>query len=234
MTITKIEVALLALVFRRPPREQSPAEFWSDGVVHLYQNNGGDSVVSSYEAEGGAAGVEGLGDDDAADYGCMNFWRGVVGEEAVAGGVVPTPIQSESEEQDVAPIDEQRGAVVDELRQQRCREWSERDGTQKGDVNPGEIAVGAGEVVELGLLSDPEDAVGHDAHQKNEQSRREADQRVPEIVLGVDGLGGGDAQVENEQGHGDGEETVAEGGDAVHILSGNAVVEGVHRKEFSG
>lgn len=96
-------------------------------------------------------------------------------------------------------------------------------------MNPGEIAVGAGEVVELGLLANPEDAVGHNAHEEDEQARREREQGVPEIVLGVDSLGGGDAQ-----GHGDGEEAVAEGGDAFDALSGNAVVEGVHRKEFSG
>ena len=98
-------------------------------------------------------------------------------------------------------------------------------------MNPGEIAVGAGEVVELGLLADPENAVGHDAHQENDEARGERDEGVPEIVLGVDGFGGGDAQVEDEQGHGDGEEAVTEGGDAFDTLSGNAVVEGMHRKE---
>jgi hypothetical protein len=113
-------------------------------------------------------------------------------------------------------------------------EWRERDSAEECDVNPGEIAVGAGEVVELSLLADPEDAVGHDAHQENDEARGEFDQGAPEIVLGVDGFGGGDAEVEDEQGHGDGEEAVAEGGEAFDTLSGNAVVEGVHRKEFSG
>jgi hypothetical protein len=44
----------------------------------------------------------------------------------------------------------------------------------------------------------------------------------------VDGFGGGDAKVEDEQGHGDGEDSVAEGGDAFHALTCNAVVEGRH------
>ena len=48
-----------------------------------------------------------------------------------------------------------------------------------------------GEVVELGLLADPEDAVGHDAHEEDDEARREDDERAAEIVLGVDGLGGG-------------------------------------------
>ena len=101
-------------------------------------------------------------------------------------------------------------------------------------MNPGEIAVGASEVVELGLLADPEDAVGHDAHQEYDKARGEGDQGVPEIVLGMDGFGSGNAEVEHEQGHGDGEEAVTEGGEAFDALSGNAVVQGVHRKEFSG
>ena len=117
------------------------------------------------------AGVESLRDDDAADYGGVDFGRDVVGEELCAGGVAPAPIKHQSEEQDVAPVDQERGAVVDEFGEQRCGEWREGDGAEEGDVDPGEIAVGAGEVVELGLLADPEDAVGHDAHEEYEQTR---------------------------------------------------------------
>ena len=96
---------------------------------------------------------------------------------------------------------------------------------EEGDVNPGEVAVGAGEVVELGLLADPEDAVGHDAHQKDEQAGREYEQGMPEIALGVNGFGGGDAEIEHEQGHGHGEDAVTEGGEAFDTFSCNAVVE---------
>jgi hypothetical protein len=51
---------------------------------------------------------------------------------------------------------------------------------------------------------------------------------VAKIVFRVDGLGGGDAQVEDEQGHGDGEDAVAEGGDAFDALSCNTIVERWH------
>ena len=100
-------------------------------------------------------------------------------------------------------------------------------------MDPGEVAVGAGEVVELSLLSDPEDAEGHDAHQEDEQARGECDQDLAEVVFGVDGFGGGDAEVQDEQGHGDGEDTVAESGEAFDVLTGNTVVERVHLREFS-
>lgn len=52
-------------------------------------------------------------------------------------------------------------------------------------------------------------------------------------MFGVDSVGGGDAEVEDEKGHGDGEDAVTEGGDAVDALSCNTVVEGVHPTEFS-
>ncbi len=54
-------------------------------------------------------------DDDAANYGRVDFRRKVVGEKVGAGGVAPAPIKCESEEKDVAPINEECGAVVDEL-----------------------------------------------------------------------------------------------------------------------
>jgi hypothetical protein len=214
-------------------REQSPAEARGDGVVYLNEDDGGDCIVCVDEAEGGAAGVEGLRYDDTADHGGMDFAREVIGEEVGAGSVAPAPVKHESEREDVAPIDEERGAVADEFGQKRCRKRREADGAEKTDVNPCQIAVGAGEVVELGLLADPEDAVGHDAHQEDEQARGECDERAAKVVLGVDGFGRGDTKVETEQGHGDGEDAVAERRDALDALTGNTVVERVHPRESS-
>ena len=158
----------------------------------------------------------------------MDFGWEVVYEEMGAGGVGPAPVKYEAEEKDVAPVDQERSAVVDEFGEQRCGEGRERDGAEEGDVDPGEIAVGAGEIVELSLLADPEDAVGHDAHQEDDEARRENNESVAEVVFGVDCFGGGDAEIEDKQGHGDGEDSVAEGGDAFHTLSCNTVVERWH------
>ncbi len=52
-------------------------------------------------------------------------------------------------------------------------------------------------------------------------------------MLGVNSFGGGDAEVEDQERHSDGEDTVAEGGDALHTLTCNAIVEGMHPREFS-
>lgn len=95
-------------------------------------------------------------------------------------------------------------------------------------MNPDEIAVGAGELVELRLLANPEDAQGHDTHQKNDQTRRKSGENVPQIALRVDAVVGGDAKIEHEQGHGEREDAFAESGQALDALAGNTVVEEVH------
>lgn len=76
-------------------------------------------------------------------------------------------------------------------------------------MNPGEIAVCACEVIELGLLSDPEDAVGHEAHEEDDEARGESEEGVEKIALGVDGFARWNAEIEDEEGHGDGEDAVA-------------------------
>lgn len=94
--------------------EESPAESGGHGVVYLYEDNRGDRIIRADEAEGCAGGVEGLGDYNAADYGGMDFGCDVVAKKIGAGGIVPAPEESESEEDDVAPVNQERGAVVDE------------------------------------------------------------------------------------------------------------------------
>jgi hypothetical protein len=145
-------------------RKQSPTESWGDGVVHLNEDNSRDAVVGVEEAEGGAGGVEGLCDHDAADDRGMNLQGDVFGEKMRVRGVAPTPVQDRAEQQDVDPVGEKRNTVVDELGEQRGRERSERDGAEEGDMNPREVAIGAGELIELRLLANPEDAIGHYAH----------------------------------------------------------------------
>ena len=100
-------------------------------------------------------------------------------------------------------------------------------------MDPDEIAVGAGEVVELSLLPDPENAVGHDAHEKDDEARRKGDEDTAKVVLGVNGFRRWHAKVEDKQGHRHGEDAVAEGCEAVHVLTCNTIVERMHPKEFS-
>jgi len=203
-------------------------EGWGDGVVELDDEDEADAPVGADDAEGGSEGVEALGEDDAAAEGAADLEGNVVFEEVVAGGVAPTDVEEESGEEDVKPVDEEGGAVDDELGQQLGREGHEGDGGEEGDVNPGEVAIGAGNVVELGLLTVPEDAEGEEAHEVHEELRDEGHEGEPEAALGVDGLAEWRVEIEDEEGHGDGEDSVAEGGEALEVLVGDPVIEGGH------
>ena len=53
---------------------------------------------------------------------------------------------------------------------------------------------------------------------------------MPEIALVMNGVQGGHAQIEDEHGHGEGEDAVAESGQPLDALSGDAVVAGLHER----
>jgi hypothetical protein len=90
--LTALFIFFKFLVFRLAAGEEPPAESGGDGVVYLYEDNGGDRIIRVDKAEGGAGGVEGLGDDEATDDGGVNFGRDVIAKETGAGGVVPAPV----------------------------------------------------------------------------------------------------------------------------------------------
>src|ERR1700733_14288990 len=56
---------------------------------------------------------------------------------------------------------------------------------------------------------------------------------MPEIAFGMYGFTRRDAQVEHQQRHGNGKDSVAQGCEALHALPGNTVVQRMHRMESS-
>jgi len=111
-----------------------------------------------------------------------------------------------------------------------CVENGEKgDAGKKGEMNPGKVAVGAREVVELRLLAVPENAEGEEAHEVHDQPRRESDERGGEPVLGMDGFARGDTQVKHQERHGEGEKAIAQSGKAIEVLVGDLVIERRHK-----
>lgn len=86
-------------------------------------------------------------------------------------------------------------------------------------------------MVELGLLTDPEDAERQDPHAQHEQTGGQRDQSAPKIVLTVDRVGGGDYEVEDEQRHGHCKDAVTQRGEALDASAGKGIVGGEHRQE---
>lgn len=66
------------------------------------------------------------------------------------------------------------------------------------------------------------------------RSRCQGRQCFPQVVFRVNSLAHGNAEIEHQQCHGHGKNTVAEGGQPFDTLSGNTVVQRRHRTEFSG
>jgi len=100
--------------------------------------------------------------------------------------------------------------------------------TKEGDVNPRQAAVGACEVVELGLLADPENSQGQETHHVYQQPRRQGHQSVPQFVLTVNCFSRRSAKIEHQQRHGHGKNAVTQGRQAFHTLAGNPVVGSAH------
>ena len=55
-----------------------------------------------------------------------------------------------------------------------------------------------GQMIQLGLLPDPEDAESHKAHRLHQNTRRELHKVAPEIVFGMHRSDCGSAQVRHE------------------------------------
>ena len=90
---------------RGSTRKQSPAQAGSNGVVYLHEHDRCDAVIGVEEAESGASCIKRLRDQDAADYGGVNFRGKVIDEEMRSSGIAPAPKQSEAEEENITPVD---------------------------------------------------------------------------------------------------------------------------------
>ena len=96
-------------------------------------------------------------------------------------------------------------------------------------MNPGEMAIAAAEMIELRLLSDPEDSERQKTHHIDEDVRRHRNHGMLEIALAVDRICRRRPQVEHEQRHGDRENAVAQGREALDALCSDAVIAGRQR-----
>ncbi|WP_242919781.1 DUF885 family protein [Caulobacter sp. CCUG 60055] len=77
-------------------------------------------------------------------------------------------------------------------------------------------------------LADPEYAQGQEAQQVGDEAGGEPDQRAPELGLAMDRRVGRHPDLQDDQGHGDGEQAVAEGGDPLQAAACEQVVGFAH------
>nr|WP_170220553.1 hypothetical protein [Xylanimonas allomyrinae] len=98
------------------------------------------------------------------------------------------------------------GARRRELAQQAGGERHEGDGEQECEHEPHQGVVGAFEELALGAVAEPEGAEGHEG----ERVRAELGQAFAELRPQLGGGPLGDADLEHDDGHDDGEDAVGE------------------------
>ena len=125
------------------------------------------------------------------------------------------PVQREHERRDeqVGAVDRQREPLQRIVPDEGGGQGNARDQQQIADVDPEEPPVGAGDEVILVVLAHPEDAQVDEADDVRQHLRREVTQRGRQLGRGHL-RGRGDRDVEDEDGHRDGEDAVAERGHA--------------------
>jgi hypothetical protein len=135
--------------------------------------------------------------------GCIGF------DEAGMGSILPAPIKHGAGHEDVEPVDAKGRAVGDELGQQPRGKRHEGDGEEKPEMNPCEIARALADVVQLCLLSSPEDAQGKKAHEVGNPLGAERCQCIKQFALAVYLGGGRNVQIKHQQRHGHSKDAVA-------------------------
>jgi hypothetical protein len=76
-------------------------------------------------------------------------------------------------------------------------------------MNPGELPLGTLEMIQLSLLSDPENAQRQEAHQVNEKLGSKRKERTPQIAFAMDQLACWNMKFQQKQCHGNRENAVA-------------------------
>jgi len=103
------------------------------------------------------------------------------------------------------------------------------DGEEKAEMDPGQVARALADVIELGLLARPEDAQGEEAHQVGHPLGAKSAKREQKIAFRTHLGGGGNVDVQHQQGHRHGEDAIAYRGQPVEVAALDAVIYIVHK-----
>src|SRR5262249_23666207 len=179
----------------------------------------GDTQVGADDAEQRAEGVECLGDEVTAPVRIKHCGVNILSHQPCPHRIVPAAEEREADQKNVEPVDQKGDTIGHELGQQPSRKRYKCDRQQEPDMDPGEMAIAAGdEMVELRLLRDPEDAERQKAHNIRNKAKPKRSQLAPQYVLMVlvsrleyllNRFSRRHMKVEHEQRHRDREDAVA-------------------------
>src|SRR5208283_3939816 len=151
--------------------------------IELDEDDEANAPGRAEQAKESPEGVERLGDLDPPADGRGRLVAVVGLEEPIASGVAPARVQRSSEKDYVYPVFEQGGPIRVEFREELGGKRHECNGEKEAEVQPSEVPVGAHQMIDLGLLPDPEEAQGDEAHQVHDELWQDAEKRVAQPVL---------------------------------------------------
>lgn len=95
-------------------------------------------------------------------------------------------------------------------------------------MDPTQVTIRAGQMVELRLLAHPENAECQKAHEIRDELRRKRDEDAPQVVFTMNSLGGGHSEVEHQERHRHGKNAIAQGRETFNALTGDFIVRELH------
>src|SRR6478672_9891011 len=101
-------------------------------------------------------------------------------------------------------------------------------------MDPGEMPVGPGEKVQLGLLTIPENGQGQKAHQVGVKLGKQGQKGVQKILLAVDEFVRRVTKIQDKKGHGHRKNAVADGRQALKTMTGNLIISSFLRLIWCG
>ena len=217
-----------------PLAARRPAKARRDGIVELHEKDEPDAPVGIEQAQERAERVQRLCGHNAPIDGRLDVRGRLLARQMRSFGITPGAVENDSEEEHIAPINQKRRAVFDEFGEQRGREGHDRNRREKPDVQPRKITGRARELIQLRLLSDPEDAKCQKAHRVHDKARQERDQRAPQLSLGMNGAHRRNMDVQHQQRHCEREYAIAQCRQTLERASGNPVVDRLVSEQGSG
>ncbi len=187
----------------------------------MHGDDEADAEIGVDETTQRTDGIQTLGDDDAGANSlvrCKKLFFGAV-QEIVFVRIAPVEVQAQAEQKDIQPVHKDGRPIRNELTQEGCGKGQGGHEEQKEQVQPMQVSIAFGDVLELHTLTAPKDPDGHEAQEVGQEFGCECAQSGDEIRLAVNETADRDFYIEDKQGECDGKNAIAECLHALHSLT---------------
>lgn len=136
--------------------------------------------------------------------------------------------QQQSHGQDIQPIKTDGDLVANVVAQNGGGKRQQGSKHEKENGNPVQVSIRPVDKMKLGSMTRPEDAKGDKTEKEGKEVREQCSERGQKLLICLYDMVNGIFEIENQEGHGNGEHPVAQGFDPAYLLSGNPVIKTFH------